>query len=99
EWGEARLRRALLGDGTREERLERVVAAVRVLRGCRAETPRGDRAFAHRLVLLGRGLMARHRLTGDRVDLREGEHLLGLAAQEAAGPLESARCLLELGQA
>lgn len=99
EWGEALLRRALLGDGTREERLERVVAAVRVLRGCRAETPRGDRAFAHRLVLLGRGLMARHRLTGDRVDLREGEHLLGLAAQEAAGPLESARCLLEVGQA
>ncbi|MFD6782393.1 SAV_2336 N-terminal domain-related protein [Streptomyces diastaticus] len=99
EWGEALLRRALLGDGTREERLERVVAAVRVLRGCRAETPRGDRAFARRLVLLGRGLMARHRLTGDRVDLREGEHLLGLAAQEADGPLESARCLLEMGQA
>ncbi|MFD5024790.1 SAV_2336 N-terminal domain-related protein [Streptomyces sp. NPDC058373] len=99
EWGEALLRRALLGDGTRHERLERVVAAVRVLRGCRVETPRGDRAFAHRLVLLGRGLMARHRLTGDRVDLREGEHLLGLAAQEAVGALESARCLLELGQA
>lgn len=43
--------------------------------------------------------MLRYRARGDRVDLREAEHLLGLAALEEGPPLTTARCWLELGQA
>lgn len=99
EWGEVLLRRAVLDDGSPGQRLARLTPAVRVLRGCRTETPLGHRASAHRLLLLGRTLMARYRLTGDRVDLREAEHLFGLAAQQSKDPLTGTRCGLELGQA
>ncbi|MGD1222272.1 SAV_2336 N-terminal domain-related protein [Streptomyces krungchingensis] len=97
EWGEALLRRAVLddSDGTRET----LSRAIRVLRDCRTETPAGSAELAHRLLLLGRALMLRYRVRGDRVDLREAEHLFGLAALEAGEPLTAARCWLELGQA
>ncbi|MFF8915202.1 SAV_2336 N-terminal domain-related protein [Streptomyces sp. NPDC015032] len=91
EWGGTLLRRAQLPDGRAH-----IGAAVRVLRDCRTETAAGARQ-AERLLMLGRALMLRHRATGDRVDLREAEHLFGLAAQEAADPLTEARCWLELG--
>ncbi|MFF0185234.1 SAV_2336 N-terminal domain-related protein [Streptomyces sp. NPDC005244] len=94
EWGEALLHRAVLDRGP-----ESLSRAIRVLRDCRAETPAGSRDLAHRLLLLGRALMLRYRARGDRVDLREAEHLLGLAALEAGPPLTTARCWLELGQA
>jgi hypothetical protein len=91
------LRRAVLdnGPGTRES----LSQAIRVLRDCRTETPAGSAHLAHRLLLLGRALMLRYRARGDRVDLREAEHLFGLAALEAGAPLTAARCWLELGQA
>jgi hypothetical protein len=97
EWGEVLLRRAVLdnGPGTRES----LSQAIRVLRDCRTETPAGSAHLAHRLLLLGRALMLRYRARGDRVDLREAEHLFGLAALEAGAPLTAARCWLELGQA
>ncbi|MFD0070075.1 hypothetical protein ACFVJ9_55650, partial [Streptomyces sp. NPDC127574] len=94
EWGEALLHRAVLDRGP-----ESLSRAIRVLRDCRAETPAGSRDLAHRLLLLGRALMLRYRARGDRVDLREAEHLLGLAALEEGPPLTTARCWLELGQA
>ncbi|MEU8982123.1 SAV_2336 N-terminal domain-related protein [Streptomyces sp. NPDC048309] len=97
EWGEVLLRRAVptAGPGTRESLSE----AILVLRDCRTETPAGSRELAYRLLLLGRALMLRYRARGDRVDLREAEHLFGLAALEAGEPLMAARCWLELGQA
>ncbi|MEU9206715.1 SAV_2336 N-terminal domain-related protein [Streptomyces sp. NPDC048415] len=97
EWGEVLLRRAVLdnGPGTRES----LSRAIRVLRDCRTETPAGSGELAYRLLLLGRALMLRYRARGDRVDLREAEHLFGLAALEAGAPLTAARCWLELGQA
>ncbi|MEW2168217.1 hypothetical protein AB0912_35285, partial [Streptomyces sp. NPDC007084] len=94
EWGEALLHRASLDGGP-----ESLSQAIRVLRDCRAETPAGSRELAHRLLLLGRALMLRYRVRGDRVDLREAEHLLGLAALEDGPPLTTAHCWLELGQA
>lgn len=94
EWGATLLRRAELPDGG-----PYVGAAVRVLRDCRSETPAGGAHQSERLLMLGRSLMLRHRATADRVDLREAEHLLRLAAQEAAAPLTAARCWLELGRA
>ncbi|GGN41457.1 SAV_2336 N-terminal domain-related protein [Streptomyces fuscichromogenes] len=97
EWGEVLLRQAAAETGPGS--FEPLTRAIRVLRDCRAETPSGSPALAPRLFLLGRGLMLRYRARGDRVDLREAEYLLGLAAAEAADPLLSARCLLELGQA
>ncbi|MFJ9564134.1 SAV_2336 N-terminal domain-related protein [Streptomyces fuscichromogenes] len=97
EWGEALLRQAAAETGPGS--FEPLTQAIRVLRDCRAETPSGSPALAPRLFLLGRGLMLRYRARGDRVDLREAEYLLGLAAAEAVDPLLSARCLLELGQA
>jgi hypothetical protein len=97
EWGEVLLRRAVPagGPGTRDS----LSQAIRVLRDCRTETPAGSGELAHRLLLLGRALMLRYRARGDRVDLREAEHLFGLAALEAGEPLTAARCWLELGQA
>lgn len=97
EWGEVLLRRAALEGGIRSQ--EPLSRAIRVLRDCRTETPAGDSRLAYRLLLLGRALMLRYRARGDRVDLREAEHLFGLAAADADDPLSAARCWLELGQA
>ncbi|MFB7846019.1 SAV_2336 N-terminal domain-related protein [Streptomyces sp. NPDC056053] len=94
EWGGTLLRRARLPDGG-----PHVGAAIRVLRDCRTETAAGSAHQAERLLMLGRALMLRHRATEDRVDLREAEHLFGLAAREAVDPLTEARCWLELGRA
>ncbi|MES9508473.1 SAV_2336 N-terminal domain-related protein [Streptomyces sp. NPDC000609] len=94
EWGGTLLRRARLPDGR-----PHIGAAIRVLRDCRTETAAGSAHQAERLLMLGRALMLRHRATEDRVDLREAEHLFGLAAREAADPLTGARCWLELGRA
>jgi hypothetical protein len=93
EWGGTLLRRAQLPDGR-----PHIGAAIRVLRDCRTETAAGSVRQAGRLLMLGRALMLRHRATEDRVDLREAEHLFGLAAQEATDPLTEARCWLELGR-
>ncbi|MET9476250.1 SAV_2336 N-terminal domain-related protein [Streptomyces sp. NPDC002922] len=93
EWGEIMLRRAELPDGRTY-----IGTAVRILRDCRTETPSDSNSQAVRLLMLGRALMLRHRATEDRVDLREAEHLFGLAAREARDPLTAARCLLELGK-
>ncbi|QNE74983.1 hypothetical protein F0344_10465 [Streptomyces finlayi] len=93
EWGNALLRRAELPDGRAH-----IGSAVRVLRDCRTETAAGSPRQADRLLALGRAVMLRHRATEDRVDLREAEHLFGLAAQEARDPLVAARCWLELGR-
>ncbi|MFE9861566.1 SAV_2336 N-terminal domain-related protein [Streptomyces sp. NPDC005506] len=93
EWGEIMLRRAELPDGE-----PYIGTAVRILRDCRTETPSDSSSQADRLLMLGRALMLRHRATEDRVDLREAEHLFGLAAREARDPLTAARCLLELGR-
>ncbi|MFF9346001.1 SAV_2336 N-terminal domain-related protein [Streptomyces sp. NPDC014734] len=94
EWGGTLLRRAGLPDGRGH-----IGAAVRVLRDCRTETAAGSARQSERLLMLGRALMLRHRATEDRVDLREAEHLFGLAAQEATEPLAEARCWLDLGLA
>ncbi|MFE3943618.1 SAV_2336 N-terminal domain-related protein [Streptomyces sp. NPDC059118] len=94
EWGGTLLRRARLPDGR-----PHIGAAIRVLRDCRTETAAGSTHQAERLLMLGRALMLRHHATEDRVDLREAEHLFGLAAREAADPLTGARCWLELGRA
>ncbi|MEU8688450.1 SAV_2336 N-terminal domain-related protein [Streptomyces sp. NPDC048665] len=96
EWGEALLRRAVAESGARA--WEPLSQAIRVLRDCRTETPTGSRHTAYRLLMLGRALILRYRLRGDRVDLREAEHLFGLAAADAADALLAARCRLELGQ-
>ncbi|MGW2045564.1 SAV_2336 N-terminal domain-related protein [Streptomyces sp. NPDC001858] len=96
EWGEALLRLAGLQSGTRAQGT--LSRAIRVLRDCRMETPAGSAQVAHRLLLLGRALMLRYRSRGDRVDLREAEHLFGLAAADAEDPLLAARCRLDLGQ-
>ncbi|MFE3829187.1 SAV_2336 N-terminal domain-related protein [Streptomyces sp. NPDC059092] len=93
EWGATLLRRAGLPDGA-----PHTGAAVRVLRDCRTETAGGTARQAERLLMLGQALMLRHRINDDRVDLREAEHLFGLAAQEARDPLTAARCWLELGR-
>ncbi|MFF4018243.1 SAV_2336 N-terminal domain-related protein [Streptomyces sp. NPDC001843] len=97
EWGGALLRLAALETGGRA--LGPLSQAIRVLRECRTETPPGDPRLAHRLLSLGQALMARYGTRGDPVDLREAEHLFGLAAAEADEALSAARCLLELGKA
>ncbi|MEU0966633.1 SAV_2336 N-terminal domain-related protein [Streptomyces sp. NPDC005917] len=100
EWGEALLRRAESETGDRAS--APLSQAIRVLRDCRRETSTGNRELGHRLLLLGRALILRYRLRGDRVDLREAEYLFGLAADEADeadAPLLAAHCRLELGQA
>ncbi|MGP3774218.1 SAV_2336 N-terminal domain-related protein [Streptomyces sp. SDT5-1] len=97
EWGEVLLARAGAAPATPAEQ-DALSRAVRVLRDCRAQTPAGSARLAHRLLLLGRALMLRYRARGDRVDLREAEHLLGLAAAEADAFLLAARAWLELGQ-
>ncbi|GGJ11420.1 SAV_2336 N-terminal domain-related protein [Streptomyces brasiliensis] len=97
EWGETLLRRAQSEAGVRSG--DPLSQAVRVLRDCRTETPAGSEHMAYRLLLLGRALILRYRLRGDRVDLREAEYLFGLAAADAEEPFLAARCRLELGQA
>ncbi|MBU6535825.1 hypothetical protein HZS56_32815 [Streptomyces sp. A108] len=97
EWGRTLLRLATLENGRRRQ--ERLSRAIRVLRDCRMETPAGSRQVSHRLLLLGRALMLRYQAHGDRVDLREAEHLFSLAAADAEDPLLAAHCRLELGQA
>ncbi|MGW7257199.1 SAV_2336 N-terminal domain-related protein [Streptomyces sp. NPDC054834] len=97
EWGGTLLRLADLETGSRA--LGPLSQAIRVLRECRTETPPGDPRLAGRLLSLGRALMARYGTRGDPVDLREAEHLFGLAAAEADDALSAARCLLALGQA
>ncbi|MGW0755296.1 SAV_2336 N-terminal domain-related protein [Streptomyces sp. NPDC002814] len=97
EWGGVLLRLAGLGSGARAQ--EDLSRAIKVLRDCRMETHEGGRQVAHRLLLLGQAVMLRYRSRGDRVDLREAEHLFGLAAAEADDPLLAARCRLELGRA
>ncbi|WP_031163284.1 SAV_2336 N-terminal domain-related protein [Streptomyces durhamensis] len=97
EWGEVLLRRA--GAQSPARAWEPLSQAIRVLRDCRTETPTGSPHAAYRLLMLGRALILRYRLRGDRVDLREAEHLFGLAAADAEDALLAARCRLELGQA
>ncbi|MEU9346811.1 SAV_2336 N-terminal domain-related protein [Streptomyces sp. NPDC048278] len=97
EWGEVLLRQAAAETGS--SAFEFLVQAIRVLRGCRAETPSDSPELAARLLLLGRALLLRYRARGDRVDLREAEYLLGLAGAQARDPLLSAHCWFELGQA
>ncbi|MFD5284559.1 SAV_2336 N-terminal domain-related protein [Streptomyces rubrogriseus] len=97
EWGGVLLRLATLEPADRRQ--DQLSRAIRVLRDCRMETPAGSRRVAHRLLLLGQALMVRYQARGDRVDLREAEHLFGLAAADAEDPLLAARCRLELGQA
>ncbi|MFF3490605.1 SAV_2336 N-terminal domain-related protein [Streptomyces sp. NPDC002795] len=97
EWGEVLLCRAGAAPATPAEQ-DALSRAVRVLRDCRAQTPEGSARLARRLLLLGRALMLRYRARGDRVDLREAEYLLGLAAAEADDFLPAARSWLELGQ-
>ncbi|MET8944810.1 SAV_2336 N-terminal domain-related protein [Streptomyces sp. NPDC004542] len=97
EWGGTLLRLAGLETGARAP--GPLSQAIRVLRECRTETPPGDSRLAGRLLSLGRALMTRYGTRGDPVDLREAEHLLGLAAAEADDALSAARCLLALGQA
>ncbi|MFG2306862.1 hypothetical protein [Actinacidiphila glaucinigra] len=72
--------------------------AVSALRACIRATPHDDPALAERLALLGRALLARYHLTGDRIDLREAEHCLRLAADTADEPFTRASRLLECGQ-
>ncbi|RII16010.1 hypothetical protein DSC45_15595 [Streptomyces sp. YIM 130001] len=97
EWGEVLLRRVQLGEGIATQ--DSLSRAISVLRDCRAQTSAGSAHLARRLLLLGRALMLRYGLGGERVDLREAEHLLGLAAAEAEDALLAAQCWLELGQA
>ncbi|MGW2638769.1 SAV_2336 N-terminal domain-related protein [Streptomyces sp. NPDC001348] len=97
EWGETLLRLAAPETGGRAS--GPLSQAIRVLRECRTETPPGDPRLAHRLLSLGKALMARYGTRGDPVDLREAEHLFELAAAEADDALSAARCLLELGRA
>ncbi|MFE6287364.1 hypothetical protein [Streptomyces sp. NPDC057877] len=96
EWGGALLLRASAHGGAPAGDL--VSRTIRVLRDCRAETALDSGALAHRLLLLGRALMLRYRIRGDRVDLREAEHLFGLGAAGATDAMSAARCWLELGQ-
>ncbi|MEB8336249.1 SAV_2336 family protein [Streptomyces endophyticus] len=97
EWGEVLLSRAGAEPAAPAEQ-DALSRAIRVLRDCRSQTPAGSARLAHRLLLLGRALMLRYRARGDRVDLREAEYLLGLAAAEADDFLPAARSWLELGQ-
>ncbi|MFD7952597.1 SAV_2336 N-terminal domain-related protein [Streptomyces ardesiacus] len=97
EWGSVLLRLATLEPAHRQQ--DHLSRAIRVLRDCRMETPAGSRRVAHRLLLLGQALMLRYQARGEVVDLREAEHLFGLAAADAETPLLAARCRLELGQA
>ncbi|MBL1065114.1 SAV_2336 N-terminal domain-related protein [Streptomyces sp. 7-21] len=92
EWGAALLRRAALPGGG-----PFVGEAVRVLRNCRMETSAADPRLPDRLLMLGQALVARYRLAGDLVDLREAEHLFDRAARGAGNGHTRARAWFELG--
>ncbi|WP_217189421.1 SAV_2336 N-terminal domain-related protein [Streptomyces buecherae] len=94
EWGTVLIERAERPGGDAY-----VFEAVRVLRDCRMETPAGDPRLPERLMMLGQALAIRYREAEDLVDLREAEHLFGLAAHGADDPLLRARCWLQLGEA
>ncbi|WP_431036725.1 SAV_2336 N-terminal domain-related protein [Streptomyces sp. P6-2-1] len=98
EWGQTLLDRARLGDGEHAARVARANRAVQVLRSCLTETGSQHSAAPHRELLLGRALVHRHHLTGDRVDLREAEFHLGIAARRTRAPLAAATAHLEWGQ-
>lgn len=49
-------------------------------------------------MMLGRALLLRYRTREDMVDLREAEHIFGLAARNGGAPLVRARAWLELGE-
>lgn len=93
EWGQVLLSRSALPDGELF-----VNRAVLVLRDCRMETPESDPRLPDRLLMLGSALVLRYRAEEDRVDLREAEYMLGLAAQAARAPELLARTWFELGQ-
>jgi tetratricopeptide (TPR) repeat protein len=93
EWGESLLERAALPGGETF-----VNAAVRVLRECRMETPESDPRLPERLLMLGRALVLRYRAEHDLVDLREAEHVLGLAVPPTEDPAQLARIWYELGE-
>jgi tetratricopeptide (TPR) repeat protein len=94
EWGAALFGRSALPGGELF-----VNRAVLVLRDCRMETPESDPQLPERLLMLGSALVLRYRAEQDLVDLREAEHVLGLAAQGAEDPAQVARVWYELGQA
>jgi len=93
EWGQVLLARSALPGGELF-----VNRAVLVLRDCRMETPESDPRLPDRLLMLGSALVLRFRAEEDRVDLREAEYMLGLAAQSARDPELLARTWFELGQ-
>ena len=93
EWGDSLLRRSALPGGELF-----VNRAVLVLRDCRMETPESDPRLPERLLMLGSALALRYRAEEDLVDLREAEHVLGLAAQGAEDPAQVARIWFELGE-
>lgn len=93
EWGESLLERAALPGGATF-----VNSAVRVLRECRMETPEGDPRLPERLLMLGRALVLRYKAEQDLVDLREAEHVLGLAVPPTEDPALLARIWYELGE-
>jgi hypothetical protein len=93
EWGAALLGRAALPGGGMF-----VNRAVLVLRDCRMETPESDPRLPERLLLLGRALILRYRAEQDQVDLREAEHVLGLAVHGADEADLAARIWFELGE-
>ncbi|MFF5963457.1 SAV_2336 N-terminal domain-related protein [Streptomyces collinus] len=90
EWGEM-----LLDPAETEERGR---AAVDVLRGALRATNEDRPERARRLLLLGRALHARHRLTGDRTDLLEADRVLGRAVSRAYDPAVAARGRYEWGR-
>ncbi|MCZ4123275.1 SAV_2336 N-terminal domain-related protein [Streptomyces sp. H39-S7] len=93
EWGAVLLRRAgLVGGATVISR------AIRVLRDCRMHSPAGHPRLTHRLMMLGRALLLRYRTRQDLLDLRDAEHIFGLAARNGGPPLERARAWLALGE-
>uniref|UniRef100_UPI001C445759 hypothetical protein n=1 Tax=Pseudomonas sp. SID14000 TaxID=1986221 RepID=UPI001C445759 len=94
EWGAVLLQRAELAGGAAF-----VSRAIRVLRDCRMHPPAGHPRLTQRLMMLGRALLLRYRTREDLVDLREAEHIFGLAARNGGAPLVRARAWLELGEA
>ncbi|QNA75249.1 hypothetical protein C8250_028165 [Streptomyces sp. So13.3] len=94
EWGTVLLQRAELAGGAAF-----VSRAIRVLRDCRMQSPAGHPRLTQRLMMLGRALLLRYRTSQDLVDLREAEHIFGLAARNGGAPLVRARAWLELGEA
>lgn len=93
EWGAVLLRRADLAGGGAV-----VSRAIRVLRDCRMHSPAGHSRLTHRLMMLGRALLLRYRTRRDLLDLRDAEHIFGLAARNGGPPLERARAWLALGE-